>query len=95
MAVRRARSRLFRPILSRDFRRRHCLKELARTNDVVRMSFLRALLKDAGIEFDVFDSNMNIAEGGNAALLAPRLMVATKDYERAKRLLREAGVDEG
>jgi len=28
-------------------------------------------------------------------LLAPRLMVASEDYERAKRLLREAGVDEG
>jgi len=37
------------------------LKELTRTNDLVRMSFLRALLSDAGIKFDVFDSNMNIA----------------------------------
>ena len=90
MAVRRA-----RPCACRDLRWRHCLKELTRTNDLVRMSFLRALLKDAGIEFDVFDSNMNIAEGGNAVLLAPRLMVASKDYERAKRLLRDAGVDEG
>ncbi len=71
------------------------MKELTRTNDLVRMSFLRALLKDAGIEFDVFDSNMNIAEGGNAVLLAPRLMVASKDYERARRLLRNAGIDEG
>jgi hypothetical protein len=71
------------------------LKELTRTNDMVRMSFLRALLTDAGIEFDVFDTNMNIAEGGNAVLLAPRLMVNSADYDRAKRLLREAGVDEG
>jgi hypothetical protein len=70
------------------------VKELTRTNDIVRMSFLRALLSDAGIDFDVFDSNMNIAEGGNALLLAPRLMVATKDYDRAKRLLRDAGVDD-
>lgn len=71
------------------------MKELTRTNDLVRMSFLRALLTDAGIEFDVFDSNMNVAEGGNAVLLAPRLMVASEDYVRAKRLLRDAGVDEG
>ena len=69
------------------------MKELTRTNDLVRMSFLRALLSDA-IKFDVFDSNMNVAEGGNAALLAPRLMVASEDYDRAKRLLRDAGVDE-
>jgi len=70
------------------------VKELTRTNDLVRMSFLRALLSDAGIKFDVFDSNMNVAEGGNAALLAPRLMVASEDYDRAKRLLRDAGVNE-
>jgi hypothetical protein len=71
------------------------VKELTRTNDLVRMSFLRALLTDAGIAFDVFDSNMNVVEGGNAVLLAPRLMVASEDYDRAKRLLRDAGVDEG
>jgi len=70
------------------------LKELTRTNDLVRLSFLRALLTEAGIQFDVFDTNMNIAEGGNAVLLAPRLMVKSRDYDRAKRLLREAGVDE-
>ena len=70
------------------------MKELTRTNDIVRMSFLRALLSDAGIDFDVFDSNMNVAEGGNALLLAPRLMVASEDYDRAKRLLRDAGVDD-
>jgi len=70
------------------------LKELTRTNDLVRLSFLRALLTEAGIHFDVFDTNMNIAEGGNAVLLAPRLMVKSRDYDRAKRLLREAGVDE-
>ena len=70
------------------------MKELTRTNDLVRLSFLRALLTEAGIQFDVFDTNMNIAEGGNAVLLAPRLMVKSRDYDRAKRLLREAGVDE-
>ena len=72
------------------------MKELVRTSDIVRMSFLQALLKDAGIEFDVFDSNMNVTEGLKAVqLLAPRLMVANEDYERARRLLRDAGVDEG
>ena len=70
------------------------MKELTRTNDLVRLSFLRALLTDAGITFEVFDTNMNIAEGGNAVLLAPRLMVRSRDYHRAKRLLRDAGVDE-
>jgi hypothetical protein len=59
------------------------------------MSFLRALLSDAGIAFDVFDTNMNIAEGGSVVQLAPRLMVDSDDYERAKRLLRDAGLDEG
>ena len=49
------------------------VKELARTNDMVRMSFLRALLTDAGIEHVVLDTHMSITEG-SANFIAPRLM---------------------
>ncbi len=70
------------------------MKELTRTNDIVRMSFLRALLSDAGIESVVLDTHMSITEG-SANFIAPRLMVDEDDHLRAKRLLREAGVDEG
>ena len=70
------------------------MKELVRTNDMVRMSFLRALLTDAGIEHVVLDTHMSITEG-NANFIAPRLMVDSDDYSRAKRLLADAGLDVG
>ena len=69
------------------------MRELTRTNDIVRLSFLRALLADAGIEHVVLDTHMSITEG-SANFIAPRLMVDVDDYDRARRLLREAGVDE-
>jgi hypothetical protein len=72
--------------------RRIALKELVRTNDMVRLSFLRALLSDAGIEHVVLDIHMSITEG-NANFIAPRLMVDSEDYARARRLLDEAGID--
>ena len=37
--------------------------ELVRTNDAVIISFICALLKDAGIEHFVADTNMSIFEG--------------------------------
>ncbi len=70
------------------------MKELVRTNDIVRMSFLRALLSDAGIAHVVLDTHMSITEG-SANFIAPRLMVDGDDYSRARRLLADAGLDAG
>jgi hypothetical protein len=70
------------------------MKELVRTNDIVRMSFLRALLTDAHIEHVVLDTHMSVTEG-SANFIAPRLMVDSEDYARARRLLDEAGTDAG
>lgn len=64
------------------------MKELLRSADPVRMSFLEALLAEAGIEALVLDRNMN-ATWGNA--FPPRLMVEDEDYAQARRLLIEAG----
>jgi hypothetical protein len=64
------------------------VKELLRSADPVRMSFLEALLAEAGIEALVLDRNMN-ATWGNA--FPPRLMVDDDDYAQARRLLIQAG----
>ncbi len=64
------------------------MKELLRSADPVRMSFLEALLAEAGIEAMVLDRNMN-ATWGDA--FPPRLMVGDDDYAQARRLLVEAG----
>ena len=64
------------------------MKELLRTGNMVRLSFLQSLLNEAGIDSVVLDAN-------TGALLpygiVPRLMVADDDLNQARRLLREAG----
>ncbi len=66
------------------------MKELLRTNDVVKLSWLTALLADAGIEAVVLDSHTSILEG-SAAAIPRRLAVADDDYNRACRILADAG----
>jgi hypothetical protein len=62
------------------------MRELLRTNDPVRLSFLRALLKDSGIDSLVFDHHTSVIEGSIGAI-PRRLMVADRDYRRARLLL--------
>lgn len=66
------------------------MKEIVRTNDVVRLHYLRALLDDAGVATFVFDSHMSVTEG-SIGILPRRLMVADEDEPRARRILADAG----
>ena len=65
------------------------MKELLRTNDLVRLSWVEALLADAGIECVVLDQHTSLVEGSIGAIQR-RLMVAERDHERAHRLIAEA-----
>jgi len=65
--------------------------ELIRTNDAVLLSWLQALLRDAGIDSVLLDSHTSIVEGSVGAI-PRRLMVADADFAPARQLLREAGV---
>jgi len=64
--------------------------ELLRTNDPVIISYIEALLRDAGIAHFVADQNMSILEG-SLGVLPRRVMVTEDDADRARRLLRDAG----
>lgn len=66
--------------------------ELLRTNDVVLLSFLEALLRDAEIEPLVLDAHVSVVEG-SIGVFPRRLMVIDEDAEEARALLREAGVE--
>jgi hypothetical protein len=66
------------------------VRELLRTNDTVRLSFLRVLLRDAGIDAIVLDQHMSVLEG-SASAIPRRLMVTEEDEARARRVLYEAG----
>ena len=64
--------------------------ELLRTNDIVRLSFLGALLADAGIGTVVLDTHTSILEGSIGAI-PRRLMVIDDDIVAARRVLDLAG----
>ncbi len=60
--------------------------ELFRTNDLVMISWISALLADSGVEALVLDAHSSAIEGSIGAIQR-RVVVADEDYDRAKRLL--------
>ena len=67
------------------------MKELLRSNDPVLLSFVSALLREAGIEFIVLDTNMSVMEG-SIGILPQRVLVEEGAVDHARTLLTEAGV---
>ena len=67
------------------------MKELLRSNDAVKLSFLTALLSDSRIDSVILDTHASIMEG-SLGILPRRLMVLDEDYDRALRLLEEAEI---
>lgn len=65
--------------------------ELVRTNDPVIISFVEALMRDAGIPVLVADRNMSVLEG-SIGILPRRVLVAQDDLDRARRILADAGI---
>ncbi len=65
------------------------MRVVATTNNPVRLSFLTALLADAGIEAILLDSHTSILEG-SAGAIPRRLVVSTEDFPHACRVLRDA-----
>ena len=68
------------------------MKELLRTNNVVRLSWAQALLREAGIGSVVLDHHTSLVEGSIGAI-PRRLMVAERDHARARALV--AAAEEG
>ena len=66
------------------------MKELLRTNDPVRLSFVQALLRDSGIESLVLDHHTSLVEGSIGAI-PRRLVVTERDYSLARSVLAAAG----
>jgi hypothetical protein len=67
--------------------------ELVRTNNAVLISFIEALLKEAGIVFLVADQNMSIVEG-SLGILPRRILVKSEDLAKAERIIHDAGIAE-
>lgn len=65
------------------------MKELLRSNDLVLISFLTAVLEDAGVATVVLDEHMSNLDGSVVAI-PRRLMVADDQFSLAKRLIEAA-----
>lgn len=68
------------------------MTELLQTNDAVLISFVSALLSEAGIPYMVADSNMSVMEG-SLGVLPRRILVESDQLDRARRVLSEADID--
>ena len=66
------------------------MRTIAKSNDLVRLTFLSALLADAGIEAVVLDGHASVMDGSIGAI-PRRLAVADEDESRARRVFEEAG----
>lgn len=66
------------------------MRVVAMSNDLVRLSFLVALLADAGIEAILLDGHVSAVEGSIGAI-PRRLVVREADEAQARRVLVQAG----
>ena len=69
------------------------MKELAKSNDPVFLSWAQSVLGDAGVPCYLFDSHMSVLDG-SIGILPRRLMVSDDDLAQAQRLLEEAAPPE-
>jgi hypothetical protein len=67
------------------------MREIVRTNDVVLITAIEALLKGAGIAHMVLDQNMSVLEG-SLGMLPRRVLVEDDAVARARQLLTDAGL---
>lgn len=67
------------------------MEEIIRTNDLVLISFIESLLREAGIGFLVVDQNMSVLEG-SLGILPRRILVDATAVDEARGLLTEAGI---
>ena len=67
------------------------MRELVRTNDIVLVSAIGALLDGANIHHVVLDQNMSVIEG-SLGILPRRILVHDEDNKEARQILADAGL---
>jgi hypothetical protein len=67
------------------------LREILRTNDIVLVSAVVALLDGAGIRHLVLDQNMSVLEG-SLGVLPKRILVAEGQELTARQIMEDAGL---
>ena len=67
------------------------MRELVRTNNLVLISAIEALLNGADIAHMIVDQNMSVLEG-SIGIFPRRILVEEDQLTAARRLLKEAGL---
>lgn len=67
------------------------MRELLRTSDPVLVSFVDALLKEAGFTYHVADVNTSAVEG-SIAIFPRRVLIMDEHESKARALLADAGL---
>jgi putative signal transducing protein len=67
------------------------VRELVRTNDIVLVSAIGALLDGANIHHLVVDQNMSVIDG-SIGILPRRILVHEDDNRLARQILHDAGL---
>ena len=67
------------------------MRELVRTNNLVLISAIEALLNSADIAHMVVDQNMSVMEG-SIGIFPRRILVDEDEVEAARQLLEDAGL---
>lgn len=67
------------------------MEELVRSNDIVLITTVDALLEGAGIVHLVLDTHMSAMEG-SLGILPRRILVDREEIARARRILTDAGL---
>lgn len=67
------------------------MEELLRTNDLVLISAVEAILAQAGVRVFVADAHASVMDG-SLGMLPRRVMIARDDAEAARAVLVEAGL---
>ena len=67
------------------------MKTLVKSNDLVLLGYVRALLDDAGIGHFLLDANMSVLEG-SIGILPQRIVVDEDSLAAARTLMDEAGL---
>lgn len=70
------------------------MKELLRSNDLIRISWVEAVLREAGIDTLVLDAHASVLEGSGVAI-PRRVMVPDAQHSRAEAVLRQGEESEG
>ena len=68
------------------------MEELLRSNNIITLSFVQSLMRDAGIEALWADRNMSTLEGSIGAI-PQRILVDSDRINEARRIIIDAGLE--